>query len=51
MHRYFVEYRCGQEERFMGWSGYLPRREKKDWFLLCYGKLGGMNDRETGKLA
>jgi len=22
---------CGQEERFMGWSDYLPRREKSNF--------------------
>ena len=24
-------YRCGQEERFMGWNSYLPRREKSNF--------------------
>jgi len=25
---------CGQEERFMGWSGYLPCREKSNFLYI-----------------
>jgi len=28
--------RCGQEERFMGWSGYLPRREKSNFLFFNF---------------
>jgi DNA-directed RNA polymerase subunit RPC12/RpoP len=30
---------CGQEERFIGWSGYLPRREKSKFLQLKHIRL------------